>query len=321
MARRQPICAAALAAIAVSLVACASAPAPAQSPSITLAVTMLIPTATPAPPTDTPAPPTSTPAPAITSTPEVPSDNTLQAAILKTNAASYQIEMVMTGSGQPFAALSGDDQNTEVTLMAITGQHSRQNAAFTMSGLATALLGAGQDGAQVIAADGKTYLRGPAPLLGALEERWYILPDEQASMVQAPADMLQFLRRFAEDNTGEFEFAFDPEGSQEFEGQSCEVYIADVPATREALDSFGANIVPGAGSLSMQAGEFRIWICDDGFVHRLQMNFELSSADGERKVILFKGDVRLRDHGASIEISAPADAIALDLPGLMSPAP
>ena len=322
MAKRQIPCAAALAAIAVWLVACASAPAPAQSPAITLAVTMLIPTATPAPPTDTPAPPTRTPAPAMTSTPEAPSDNTLQAAILKTSAAaSYQIEMVMTGSGQPFAALSGDDQNTEVTLMAITGQHNRQNAAFTMSGLATALLGAGPDGAQVIAADGKTYLRGPAPLLGALEERWYILPDEQASMAQAPVDMLQFLRRFAEDSAGEFEFAFQREDSQEFEGQSCEVYTADAPATREALDSFGANIVPGAGSLSMQAGEFRVWVCDDGFVHRLQMNFELSSADGERKVVLFKGDVRLRDHGASIEISAPADAIALDLPGLASPAP
>lgn len=320
MAKRQIPCATALAAITISLVACASAPAPAQSPAITLAVTLLIPTATPAPPTDTPAPPTSTPEPAITDTPEAPPDNTLQAAILRTSAAeSYQIEMVMTGSGQPFTVLSGDDQDTEVTLMAITGQHSRQNAAFTMSGLATVLLGGGHDDVQVIAADGKTYLRGPAPLLGAIEERWYILPDEQASMVQAPVDTLQFLRRFAGNNADEF--GFEREGSREFEGQSCEVYIADGPATREALDSFGADIVPGAGSLSMQAGEFRIWICDDGFVHRLQMNFELSSADGEHKVVLFEGDVRLRDHGASIEISAPADAIALNLPGLMSPAP
>ncbi len=227
--------------------------------------------------------------------------------------------MLMTGAGQPFAALSGGEPDTEVTLMALTGQYNQQNAAFTMSGLVTALLGGSQDGAQVIAADGKTYLRGPAPLLGALEERWYILPDEQASLAQAPVDMLQFLRRFADNNAGEF--AFEQTSSQEFEGWSCDVHTANAPATREALASFGANAVPGIGSLSVRAGEFTIWACDDGYVHRLQMSFDLGSTDGENKVIVFKADVRLRDHGTAITIAAPADATPLDLPGALSATP
>lgn len=318
--KRQTPCAVALAAITIVLAACANAPAPAQSPAITLAVTMLIPTAMPEPPTATPAPPTSTPQPAPSDALQLPADDPLREAILKTSAAeSYHIEMSMTGSGQPFAALSGDDAETEVTLMAITGEYSRQDAAFTMSGLTTALLGGGQGGVQVIAAEGKTYIRGPALLLGALEERWYILPNEQANMARAPVDTLQFLRRFADAGAGEF--AFEREGSQEFEGQSCEVYSADAPATREALDSFGANIVPGVSGLSRQAGAFTIWACDDGYVHRLQMSFDLGSTDDENKVIVFKADIRLRDHGAAIAIVAPADAVALDLPGLITPAP
>lgn len=317
MAKRQTAWGVALAAIAVALVACGSAPAPAQAPAITLAVTMLIPSATPAP---TPVPPTRPAEPAMTDTPQPPPDNTLQAAILKTiGAASYQVEMAMTGSGQPFAALSEDDPGAEVMLMAISGQHSRQNAAFTLSGLAAVLLGGGQDGVQVIAADGKTYLRGPAPLLGAIEERWYILPEEQASAARAPVETLQFLGRFADDNAGAF--VFDRAGSQELEGRSCEVYTADAAATREALASFGASVLPGAGSLSMQAGAFSIWACDDGYVHRLEMNFDLGSTDGENKVIVFRADVRLHDHNAAITIAAPTDAIALDLPGLITPTP
>jgi hypothetical protein len=320
MAKRQTTCAVALAVIAIVLAACASAPAPAQSPAITLAVTMLIPTATPMPPTATPAPPTSTPQPAPSDALQLLADDPLREAILKTSAAeSYRIEMSMTGSGQPFAALSGGDADTEVTLMAITGEYSRQHAAFTMSGLTTALLGGGQGDVQVITAEGKTYIRGPALLLGALEERWYILPDEQAGLARAPIDTLQFLRRFADANAGEFRF--EREGSQEFDGRPCDVYTADAPATREALASFGANVLPGAGSLSMQAGEFRIWACDDGYVHRLQMSFDLGSTDDENKVIVFKADVRLGDHGAALTIVAPADAAALDLPGLITPAP
>ncbi len=320
MTQRAIRAALALAALPVLLAACASMPAPARSPVVTLAVTLLIPTTTPAPPTATPVPPTSTPAPATPGAFESPAGTRLQAAILKTSAAaSYQIEMTMTGAGQPFAALSGGEADAEVTLMALTGQYNQPNAAFTMSGLVAALVGGSQDGAQVIAADGKTYLRGPAPLLGALEERWYILPEAQAGLAQAPVDTLQFLRRLADDNAGQF--AFEQTSSQEFEGRSCDVYSANAPATREALAAFGANAVPGIGSLSVRAGEFTLWACDDGYIHRLQMNVDLGSTDGENKVIVFKADVRLRDHGAAISIVAPADATALDLPGVLSPTP
>lgn len=321
MTGRQTHRAAALAAIiTTALSGCAGAPAAAPSPAITLAVTMLIPTTTPEPPAATPAPATSTPQPAASGALEAPVSAPLREAILNTlGAASYRIEMTMTGSGQPFAALSGDAAETDVTLMSIAGEYSRQNAAFTMSGLTTALLGGGQAGAQVIVAEGNTYIRGPALLLGALEERWYVLPDEQADMARAPVDTLQFLRRLAEAGAGDA--AFTREGSEMFDGRLCEVYAANAPATRAALESFGANVVPGVSGLSLQAGDFRIWACDDGYVHRLQMGFELSSTDDESKVIVFKADVRLRDHGAEIAIAAPADAAALDMPGLITPAP
>jgi len=318
MAKHPPAWATALTVVSLWLAGCASAPAPAQTPVITLPVTLLAPTATVVPLTATPVPPTVTPT--VAPTPAASPASALQAALLKTSAAeSYRIEISMTGSGQPFAALSGDDTSIEVPLMTISGAYSRQSASFTMSGLATAILGSGHDGVELIVADGKTYLRGPAPMLGATDNGWHILPQQQASVAQAPLGVAQLLRHLGGAEAGAFQF--DNEGSQEWEGRPCDAHRGDASATRAALASFGANIAPGAGSLSLQTGEFRLWACDDGYVHRLQMRFELSSADDPSRVIVFKAEVRLFDHGADIQISAPPDATPLALPGLTPVAP
>ena len=308
-----------LATLGIVAAACGNRPAPV----VTLAVTMMAPTTTPVPPTATPVPPTDTP---ITPATAQPGDNALntiddaiQATLLKTStSATYRIQMTMTGSGQPFAALAGDAE-TEVPLMAVAGEYSQQNVAFTMSGLATALMGGGPDGVQFITAGGKTYLHGPLPLLSATEDRWYVLPEGPSNLAQAPVDTDRFLQRFTGESASQF--AFTNQGSQPYDGHTCDVYQADAQATQEALASFGANAVPGARDLTMQAGEFNLWSCDDGYIHRMQMRFELGSKDDQAKVILFKAEVRLYDHGADVTVVAPADAAPLNLPTFDLPTP
>ncbi|MCS7062203.1 MAG: hypothetical protein RMN25_13715 [Anaerolineae bacterium] len=301
-----------LAVFSTTLVACAGA---SSTPVVTLPVTILAPTITPLP-SATPVPPTPTPLPTATA-----DTHPLRVALHNTaTAGSYRVQITMTGLGEPLAVFSGD-LDREVTLLTVIGDYHNGNAAFTMSGPAGIALGSNQDQLQLIVSGDEAYLFGPAPLLGAVEADWYALPAEQSQLARFPADIPRFLEALLTDDSTHFQPAAAEDLDAEADRFSCMVYLADAQAARAALDWFGASVLPGVGSLIMQAGELALWACDDGYVHRLRMRFDLDSNDAQGKQLVFMTDVRLYDFGAQVTVLTPTDARPLDLPGLGTSSP
>lgn len=284
------------------------------------------PTATPVPPTTAPTdvPPTQVPPTAAPPTSPASSGGagggTLLDALNQVKAATaYRVDLTIQGKGN-FAAGSGPTpeagaEDKPTTLVLMQGEINGKDAHFTLQGALTAFLGI--DPAkpfEVISSDGKAYVKGPVPLLGALEEKWYEAPASAASVAQPPLTPGSFLESFGESGINPADFK--QEESESLDGKACQVFAGDKTAVVNAFSKLGGATGATQEDLdSIDNAEFKFWVCDDGFLHQVKMLVEGHDKTNPEQKGSFEIMMKITDFNTDIKITPPADATLLQLPG------
>jgi hypothetical protein len=299
---------------ALVLAACGSAETP---PTPTLA-----PTATPVPPTATPLPPTATVVPTSEGTGEDASagesagnaSSDLLSALQTAEAAtSYRLEMHMSAKGA--LGLSAD-ANESMSLFTLTGEFSGKDARYTMKGMLSGMLGVDPNkGLEVITVGDKSYLHGPVNMLGAKEDKWYVLESDQSNAIKPPLQAEQFLGELTKNDVDVN--TFKQTGTDTIDGQACTVFSGDQTATLKAFGATGAGAITGAGAEALEQiknAQMSFAVCEDGFPHRMQLMLEATNKDKPDQTFTFNIDMHMYDFNTPVSITAPADAEPLTIP-------
>jgi hypothetical protein len=203
------------------------------------------PTPTPVPPTNTPLPtptprPTATPRPTPTPVPPTQpptpaSTDVIQSGLIATAGAdTYRIELSFKtkgamGEGAPAASADG-----MIEIINLKGEVAGDNSRIVLSGFFAALLsGDPERGTEFLTADGKSYIRGPAPLFGAPDDAWYELPPDQ----QSPAETVDPDQITGSLRSGNVDLSrFTPGGFETLDGQRCAIFVGDRETTINLLN-------------------------------------------------------------------------------------
>ena len=172
-------------------------------------VTQVTETATPTlPPTATPIPATATLVfQSPTPRPTTQASSAILPALDKSQKVNvYRMQMDVSAKG----VISGTTNAAqEISLINMTGEVNNKDVHITMKGM-VALLFTGDVNAafEMMSVGGKEYVKGPMPLLGAKENKWYILSNAGAtSSVSASPD--DFYGAFMNFNLYIFHFSFN----------------------------------------------------------------------------------------------------------------
>ena len=276
------------------------------------------PTPTPVPPTATPVPPTNVPPTVAAPSGNPAAEGTLAQALGKArDAKTYRVNLSITGKGN-FMAAGGPtptaNANEPVTLVTMQGEVNHEDAHFVIQGLLTSFLGIDPTKPfEVISANGNAYVKGPVPLVGATEEKWYQAPPQAASIAQPPLSSAAFLNSFGEAGINPSDFKLS--GTETLDGKQCEVYAGDKAAVVNAFNKLGGSTGATQEDLdSIENAEFKFWVCDDGYLHKVKMAIEGHDQTAPTQKGAFELLLQLSDFEGDITINPPADAIPLQLP-------
>ena len=287
------------------------------------------PTPTPVPPTPTPSPtptprPTATPLPTPTPLPPTQppasaSADVIQSGLLAaTKADSYRIEFSFktkgpTGEGAPIASPDG-----MVEVISMKGEVVGKNSRIAIGGLFAAFLsGDPQKSTEFITVDGKSYIRGPAPLFGAPDDAWYELPPGQQSPAETvdPDQITGSLRGSNVDLS-----RFTPGGFETLDGQRCAIFVGDRETTVNLLTGVNQQGTLPFALQDVDQAETRLSICEDGRLHKMTIDVT-GTAEGQTEPTSFSMLLRLFDFNSAIRIVAPTDARPLEPPSFTVPTP
>lgn len=277
------------------------------------------PTAAPQP-TATPAP-TATPEPTATPAPSADASEAIPAALEKASkVTSYRLDLVMNIKGALDQRMPDIDPEKDIEAISISGEVDGADTHFTMKGFFAAVLGVEPDvGFEVISVDGKSYLRGPIPTLGALEDKWYVVEGPQSAISQPPVTPGDLFKGF--DKEGKALAALKNTGRETIHDQQCDIYSSDKETTLDLLQG-ADNSLPFADSMGeIQDASTRIAVCEDGYVHEMQFKISGTAKDKPTQQASFAMTMHMSDFDSDIAISAPADALELGEPQLMKPTP
>jgi hypothetical protein len=307
--------------LALALAACGGSPA-ADAPAATPAsaseagsssnqpAAQPKPTAAPLPTTA----PTATPEPAA-------ADVSLADALANAQEIkTYRMEMEMSSSGmldalaQAGGATEGAASDADVPLMSMAGEFDNGNSHFTMKGLFVGFMGIDpEQGLEMLTVDGKTYVHGPVPMMGAADDAWYVTDSAQQA-ASAPVDSGAFFEAFGGQDLSKFEQI----DTDSLDGQSCAVYLGDEAATQAVFQSTAGGSAEGMDEI--ESAELKIWACDDGFVHQMQINMVGTAEDSPDQKIDMNMNFHLYDFdSADIAIEAPENAQPLATPSFEMP--
>jgi hypothetical protein len=268
-----------------------------------------------APPTI--AAPTPAPMPSLSPVPRI-QENLADALTRAKTAETYRVELSVSGKGN-FAAAGGptptpDRKDEPLTLMAMEGEVRGEDLHFRVQGLFTSFLGlAPQMPFEVIRVNDTAYLKGPVPLLGAREERWYEVPPQAAQVAQPPLTPAMFLDSFGRAGIDPADFV--AQGTEMLDGQTCSVYAGDKDAVFSAFQRIGGSTGATTQDLeSIDTAEFKFWVCADGYLHQARMLIEGHDSLRPDQSGSFEILMRITDFGGEVAISPPADAVPLRIP-------
>ncbi|MDW8215225.1 MAG: hypothetical protein RMJ55_16855 [Roseiflexaceae bacterium] len=303
------------------------------------------PTPTPVPPTPTPRPtdtpqptptprPTDTPQPtpttaAPTQPPASASADVIRSGLLSaTKADTYRIEFSIKVRGPVgdeilAGAMPSPSPDGMVEFLSMKAEAAGENARVETGGVVPALLLSGdpQKSIQWIYVNGKTYVRGPAPFLGATEDAWYQFPAEwESPEASNPTEQITVSLQ----QSGSVDVSrFTLRGSETLDGQRCTVFGSDKEDAIRFLSSFSQQLnISLLEEDEVKQAEIRVFICEDGRMHK--MTIDLSGvAQGQTEPNVVSMLLRLYDFNSNIQIVAPANARPLTPPsfGLPTPTP
>lgn len=301
-----------VAAASLALAACGAPQATPVPPTpIPPTATPIPPTATPVPPTATPIPPTATPVPPtpVPAPPTAAPAASLSAAMKKMETAvSYRVELSMTANNLPGL---GADLGPG-PLIEAKGEVDGKNNRLEMKGLiAVFLSGSPTETVELLTVDGKTYMKGPLPLLGATEAKWYA--DDGMSSSNPVEGLFK---------SGQADFKdadFSRTGTVTLDGKRCDVFTGNKDALARIFNQSGLGTFTNdaeANQSEITAGALRVAVCDDGFVHSLNMDIQMKLDELPNQSVDFSLGLRLSDFGMSFKLEAPKDLGTLSAPSL-----
>lgn len=305
-----------LGAMAALMAACGSQPAPTSAPQPTAVpptATAVPPTATAVPPTATAVPPTATSVPpTATSAPKPGGSGVIGSVIEKMSKETpYRMEITMTAKGMPAMGAAGD-----APLLFAKGEVNGKNSRMSMGGLIFSLFTGDPDKAMEMITIGEdVYVKGPAPLFGAPDSKWYTMTGGSSSAPSNPAAGI-----FGKDGTEVKDSDFAKTGSESVDGKKCDIYTGNKEALQKAYDGMGAG---GESNTKIEPGEYKLWICDDGYAHKLLMTLK-TDFTGSGAMMDLNITARMYDFGANIKVERPANPLPSQeptLPGLIMPTP
>lgn len=290
------------------------------------------PTPTPVPPTPTPVPtptprPTATPLPTPTPVPPTQPPASASTEVIRsgllasTKADTYRIEFSFKTKGPSTEGAPVTSPDGTIELISMKGEVAGTNSRVEIGGFFAALLsGDPEKSVQFLTVDGKSYIRGPAPLLGATEDAWYELPAEQSSSAGtvSPDQIRGSLQR-----SSAFDLAgFTPGGFETLDGQRCAIFIGDKETTIRLLTSVNqeGTLPSTLKEEEIKQAETRISICDDGRMHKMTIDLTGTPA-GQTEPTSFSMLIRMYDFNSNIRIVAPANARPLAPPSFSLPTP
>jgi len=302
-----------LTALTLTLVGCGgigAAPTPVPPTNTPLPTPTPRPTATPRP-TPTPVPPTQPPTPAST--------DVIQSGLIATAGAdTYRIELSFKtkgamGEGAPAASADG-----MIEIISLKGEVAGDNSRIVLSGFFAALLsGDPERGTEFLTADGKSYIRGPAPLFGAPDDAWYELPPDQ----QSPAETVDPGQITGSLRSGNVDLSrFTPGGFETLDGQRCAIFVGDRETTTNLLTGVNQEGTLPLALQNIDQAETRLSICEDGRLHKMTIDVT-GTAEGQTEPTSFSMLLRLFDFNSAIRIVAPTDARPLEPPSFTVPTP
>ena len=305
-------------------VACARAPRtptePPPTPTTIIYPATWTPVTTPLPPTGTPRPPTNTPDPA---TMEV-----LKAFERTRGVRVYHAVMdvvVNDPSGSLTKSFPGMTAGDSVVVLSMEGRQNHNDAQWKMKGFIVMFLGGDpNDEIEFLTIGNKLYLNGPLPLFGATQDRWYYAPNSASSNL-ADTTPNSFLGDFS--NSHSTLPNMHANGAEALDNKACTKYAAD---EREAaqffinLDEEGSikrNI--GKWNGNVERGILNVWVCQDGYVHKMEMGIQARSPDAPSQVVAIGFSIRINDMNIIVPLQEPKDAIPLPnpfvIPGMSEP--
>lgn len=158
---------------------------------------------------------------------------------------------------------------------------------------------------ELISTDNQLYVRD-SNLPGA--NTWFLVPpDRSARYVQPSA--FRFLVNFLGNALN-----FTLDRSEMLDGVMCRVYLqdrADVIQSYLNASGMSASLTPQQVDDLLDVAENRIWVCDDGLIHQLNLHTITKPASGSTITDLV---LRLYDANGDIEIAAPTDTTPLPAP-------
>ncbi len=152
------------------------------------------------------------------------------------------------------------------------------------------------------------YIKGPSPDLGIQDEAWYVTTDTALKRDLLNGSPARALDEFLS-GSDNLDAAFSLQGSEQFDGQTCNVYVA----TGETMPR---EKVIGLEKLLSRADDiqYKVVLCEDGLPHLMHLTASgLGLTDKTQPGSI---DIQLHffDLGKAQAIVLPADARSIDSP-------
>ncbi len=298
-----------------------------QVESARLAVSPTVAAALPtAAPTDTPAPPTATPTLVVQAKPTTEAAGAILAAMDKGRMAkSYRLDIGMSMKGDLGQLTAGGAKDQEVSLVSMTGEVNDNNSHITLKGIIGVMFsGDPTKGIEMINIGNKSYVRGPVPLLGAKDNRWYVLAAAQAESTKSKLGSADIYGNFLGKQQ---DFAtLTPAGAESLDGVNCNMYSA---SKEDAINAFlGLGATPDISredwsliQKNVKTSEYKVWVCDDGYLHQVRINIDAQDESKSGQAFGMKLSVHAYDFGKDLKISAPPGAIQAVSPFIQTATP
>jgi hypothetical protein len=156
----------------------------------------------------------------------------------------------------------------------------------------------------------QTYIRGPAPMLGAPENKWCVSTGQSTFST----NINEGIPELPSDPTIDWS-GFKKTTTETLDGKRCDVYSGDKTATTKLFQSVNTQETTSKQSLGdVDSAETKFWICDDGYLHQWTLNIEGRNKDKPTERVPFQIRLHLWDFNANIKLTPPANPAPLKMP-------
>lgn len=190
------------------------------------------------------------------------------------------------------------------------GAESGDNRQLLLSGIMNAT---GQAATfEFITLNGVTFIKGLNGIPGVNPAQWYRFPKELGNVTHDAPGVKSLLAQLETQDIQNAEF--QTAGSETIDGQPCEIWTARDPKLAVGLLGIAGSAQANNELQALDVGEFRVWTCADGYLHRLTGLVQGHDPSNPNNRATVQLTVHLYDHDADILITAPPDARDFQVP-------